>query len=297
MFSKLAVAAMLLATPAFAHSAPAPAQAEASAPTRFTVTVEGEGPDVILIPGLMSSRAVWDEAVAGLGGRYRVHRVQVGGFAGEPARGNAEGGILPGIVEELHAYIQSNRLQRPAIVGHSMGGLLALMLAQNHPADVGKAMIVDALPFYAMLFGESATVESVKPQAAAFRDMVAGASDEAFRAQQPQTMASLVKSEAGRAKAIADALASDRKVAAQAIYEDMITDVRPGLAATATPLTIVYALNEVATEERFGRLYRGGYSTAPNVTFVPIADSYHFVMHDQPAAFAEALAKFLAPPQ
>ena len=42
---------------------PAAAQAPAFQPTRFSVTVEGSGPDLILIPGLTSSRHVFDRAV------------------------------------------------------------------------------------------------------------------------------------------------------------------------------------------------------------------------------------------
>jgi pimeloyl-ACP methyl ester carboxylesterase len=51
---------------------------------RITVTVRGQGPDVVLIPGLASSSAVWDATAAHLEGRYRLHIVQVAGFA--PAR-------------------------------------------------------------------------------------------------------------------------------------------------------------------------------------------------------------------
>ena len=40
-------------------------------------------------------------------------------------------------------------------------------------------------------------------------------------------------------------------------------------------------------------LYKGAYATAPHVVLVPIADSAHFVMLDQPAAFHTALSAFL----
>src|SRR5687768_1888250 len=105
----LLLAACLAATlpQAPAYAAPA-SPAEAATEQRFSITVEGSGPDVIMIPGLASSRHVWDGAVAGLDGRYRVHRLQVAGFAGEPAGPNSEGEILAPLVEELHAYIQRN---------------------------------------------------------------------------------------------------------------------------------------------------------------------------------------------
>jgi pimeloyl-ACP methyl ester carboxylesterase len=276
--------ALLLAALPFA----APAE-----PTRFTVTVEGSGPDLILIPGLTSSRRVWDQAVASLGGRYRVHRVQIAGFGGEPARGNAEGPVLAPLVEELHVYIQANRLRRPMIAGHSIGGLLTLMLAARHPDDVSRAMIVDALPFYATLFEPDATPASIGSRAAAFRDSIAAMSDEAWRAQQTGSLPVFVRNEAARPAVLADAMASDRSVVARAAYEDMITDMRPALAAMRVPLTLVYAVNSYATEATFGQLMRTGYAAAPSVRFVPVEPSHHFVMLDQPDRFAAILAEFL----
>jgi pimeloyl-ACP methyl ester carboxylesterase len=281
---KYLLAALLAALPLAA-----PAQ-----PTRFSVTVEGSGPDLILIPGLTSSRRVWDQAVAGLGGRYRVHRIQIAGFGGEPARGNAQGPVLAPVVEELHAYIAANHLRRPMVAGHSVGGLLTLMLARDHPGDVSRALIVDALPFYAMLFGPDATPASVEPQVAALRDGIAAMTDDVWRAQQGATAARLTQTSEGRALLLADSMASDRGVVARALYEDAVTDMRPALAQIRTPLTIVYAVNPYATEETYGRLMRSGYATAPNARFVPVAPSYHFIMLDQPARFGQVLEAFLS---
>lgn len=266
--------------------------AEAAAP-RFSVIIEGKGPDVIMIPGLMSSRSVWDGAVASLDGRYRVHRIQVGGFAGEPAGANAEGPLLDPLVDALAAYIRDQELERSAIVGHSMGGLLGLMLAERHPDVVGKLMIVDALPFYSMLMSPDATAASVEPQAAALRSMIAGMSDEAFRAQQARAFASLVRTEAARPALIDQSVRSDRDVAAKAIYEVMTRDMRPTLPRIETPITIVYATNGFATEARIGPLYKS-YGAAPNAELIAVPDSYHFVMLDQPERFAAHLREFLA---
>ena len=84
----LALAAPVLAVPA----APMAAAAAAFEPTRFTAEVVGTGPDVILIPGLTASKNVWRPTVAAVPG-YRYHLIQVSGFAGAPARGNAEGAV------------------------------------------------------------------------------------------------------------------------------------------------------------------------------------------------------------
>src|SRR5687768_18396338 len=99
---------------AFAGARPALAQE----PTRFSVEVSGEGPDVIFLPGLATSRGVWADAVAALGPGYRVHLVQLKGF-GEPAGPNAQGPVLAPLVVELARYIADNRLERPAKIGRA----------------------------------------------------------------------------------------------------------------------------------------------------------------------------------
>src|SRR3954469_21290397 len=208
-----AVPSPLAAQPAGSHSA-------AFQPTRFSVVVEGSGPDLILIPGLTSSRHVWDQAVTSLGGHYRVHRIQIAGFGGEPARGNAEGPVLAPVVEELHAYIAANHLRHLMVAGHSVGGLLTLMLAQRHPEDVSRALIVDTLPFYGMLFGPQATSDAVASQIAPMRDSIAAMTDDAWRAQQIASAARLASTAEGQAALVRDSMASDRSVVARALYED-----------------------------------------------------------------------------
>jgi pimeloyl-ACP methyl ester carboxylesterase len=298
MLKNLAAAAMALAAASTlnipARSSAAPPAAEAEAPTRFSVTVEGKGPDLILIPGLMSGREVWDDAVTSLGGRYRVHRLKLSGFAGEPVRGNGEGAVVDNVVEQLDAYIKANRLVRPAVAGHSMGGLTAMLLAARHPESVGRVLVVDALPFYSLMFGPDSTVETVALRAAAFRDSVVAMDEAAWRAGQPRTAATLVKTEPLRSRLVADAEASDRAVAARAIYEVMTTDARPLLPAIKAPLTIAYATNEYAGEEMVGPLYRKAYGGAPGAKLVRVDNSYHFIMYDQPERFRALLADFLA---
>ena len=147
---------LLLVMPSRGAEAP---MATGFSPTRFTVQDQGSvnKPDVILIPGLASSRAVWDVEAKFLAPNYRLHLVQIDGFAGAPAGANAAGPILPGVVEELHQYIVAGKLH-PVVIGHSLGGLITLMLAAAHPEDVKKIVIVDSLPFYGLVFDPNATV-------------------------------------------------------------------------------------------------------------------------------------------
>ncbi len=273
--------------------APAPAQAQPFAPARFSVDVRGDGPDVILIPGLASSRDVWAAQADALAATHRVHLVQVAGFAGEPSPASREA-VLGPLVEELDRYIESYMQAPPAVIGHSMGGLTGLMLARAHPERVSKLMIVDALPFYGALFGPHVTPENIEPQARSVRDNIAGADDAAFAAVQASGVARLVRTPERRAEVAAWGTASDRVVFSQAMYEVMTTDMRPEVANVVTPITLVYAYDtSMGPEERVDGLFRGAYAPAPYVSFVRVDNSLHFIMLDQPEAFQAAVADFL----
>lgn len=270
-----------------------PAEAQPFAPSRFTVEVRGDGPDVILIPGLGSSRDVWAAQVEALSATHRLHLVQINGFAGQPV-GAPSGQILAPVVEELSQYMEAYTPGRPAIIGHSMGGLTGLMLARAHPHRVGKLMIVDSLPFYSVIFNPNATVTMVEPQARAMRDQIAALDDANFAAQQNMMIARLVKTPEQRPTVVGWSVASDRATFAQGMYEVMTTDMRGELANVSTPITVVYAVDPaIAPDAVIDGLWRGQFAATPTVSFVRIDGAFHFVMLDQPAAFQAAVADFL----
>lgn len=274
------LAALLLVTPAVAQ-------------TRFVATVTGQGPDVMLIPGLASSDDVWDATVKQLSATHRVHTLQVKGFAGEPAGPNAEGQFLAPLVEEVAAYAET--LGKPAIIGHSLGGLAAIEVAAKHPGSVGRVMIVDALPFYALLFAPTATAEMVKPQAEMMRTQMLGMTEEAFASGQDRTMSMLIKTEAARVEPKAWSVASDRKVVANAMYEDMIEDARPLLSQIAAPATVVYAYDEQMGQPAaiVDSMYSSAYAGLKGAKLKRVDGGFHFIMLDQPDAFAAEVAEFV----
>ncbi len=262
---------------------------------RITVAVSGKGPDVVLIPGLASSSAVWDETVKQISATHRVHVVQVAGFAGAPTAGNAQGPVVEPVIEAVDAYIKTNHLKAPAVIGHSMGGFIGLSLAEQHPEDVSRLLIVDSLPFFSVLFSPAATVEAVKPQAAAMRDAIIAMDADSFAKQQAITLPRMVKSPEGLKTIVAWSIASDRGVMARAMYDLMTTDARAGLAAIKTPTTLLYPFDATlgAPAMAIDKTYADAYATLPGVTLKRIDDSRHFIMFDQPKAFADAVDGFL----
>jgi pimeloyl-ACP methyl ester carboxylesterase len=275
-------------------------QAITAAPTRFSVVIQGvapgKGTDVILIPGLSSSRDVYAAEAKLLTANYRLHLIQIAGFAGDPAGPNATGPILAPVVEQLHQYIVTNKLQHPAVIGHSLGGLLALMLAQSHPEDVGKLFIVDALPFYGLVFNPAATVDMVRPQAQAMHDQLLQMPADQFATIQAALADRLVKDPEGARQVASSSTASDRTVFVNAMLEDLETDIRPQLSAIKTPTTLLfpYEAAQIPIAE-ITALYTNAYAAMPNIHLIRIDDSRHFIMYDQPSAFDKAVQSFLRP--
>ena len=300
----------ILAAPALAqdshaaHAAPAAAHGHQHADFesgRFHVRVDGpEHPvgDVILIPGLSSSPEVWDALTDQLKGRYRVHRIHVQGFAGAPAEANAEGPVAAPVAEDIARYIAEQGLDKPAVIGHSMGGTIGMMLAARHPDSVGKLMVVDMVPFMGAMFaqpGTNPTAESVAPVADMIQQGMANSPREQYQQQADAQIAAMINTESLRAGPLEDSRTSDQKVSAAAFRELIVTDLRPELARITAPTTVLYVkFNDPRmTPEITDGIYRASFSTMPGATLKRIDDSAHFIMLDQPAVFAAEVNAFL----
>lgn len=279
---------------AMAQEAHAPA---AFVSDRLSVEVVGSGPDVVLIPGFASSREVWRAEAERLKATHRVHLVQLAGFAGEPWT-HGDGPYVQPMAEELARYLRETGLERPTVVGHSMGGMTAVLLAQQHPGLVGRVMSVDSLPFFSALFGPQVTAETARPFADQAASGMLSADDAGFRAGQVQGAVGLARDPATRAAMVEWSMRSDRRALASAIREVMTTDLRPGLAAMTTPVWAVYASDADggAPAAMADALWAREYAGLPDVRLIRVDGSRHFIMADQPARFAELMDQLLAEP-
>ncbi len=288
----LGVGAIALAV----RAEPAPIEAQAAfVSDRLSVEVVGSGPDVVLIPGFASSREVWRAEADRLKATHRVHLVQLAGFAGEPWS-HGDGAFVQPMADELARYVREAGLERPAVIGHSMGGMTAVLLAQQHPALLGRVMSVDSLPFFSALFGPQVTAEAARPFADQAAAGILAADAAGFRAQQGQSAIGLARDPATRLAMVEWSMRSDRQAMASAIREVMTTDLRPGLAAMSTPVWAVYASDADggASAAMADGLWAREYATLPGVRLVRVDGSRHFIMADQPERFAAVVDQFLA---
>jgi len=251
--------------------------------TRLTVQVRGQGSDVILIPGLTNGRGVWDGTVKAVPG-YRYHLVQVAGFAGDPARGNASGQIVSSVANEIARYIAEAALKTPAVIGHSMGGIVAMMVAARYPARVCKVMAVDILPSPSSGFGFAGA--QIKPLAdALFASLMSSPGGR-------RTLDNLIGQFGG--SGIANSR-SDSNVVARATHELATTDLTPELPRIKAPLTVMYAVPAVPQDAvAIDRLYRVSYAGVKGARLRRVLGATHMIMYSQPQRFHAEVREFLS---
>jgi pimeloyl-ACP methyl ester carboxylesterase len=262
---------------------------------RISVVTRGSGPDVILIPGLAGSPGQWAGVAETLDDRYRLHLVQVNGFAGVPAGPNAEGPVAAPVADEIARYIMEARLRSPAVIGHSMGGSIGMMLTARHPDLVGRLMVVDMMPFMGEMFAPGATPDALRAMAEQLRaGILAAPPGEGMLGQMFPTMTS--RSEMVP-KLMEGVRASDRRTVANAFQELIVTDLRPELAHISAPVTVLYVVppNVPLSPAQFDAAMAGLYASLPGVRLVRIDDSRHFIYWDQPERFVSEVNAFMKP--
>jgi len=264
---------------------------------RIEVTVRGSGPDLILVPGLAAHRDVWSSVASDLAHRYRLHLVQVKGFAGVDAGANTQGPVVAPVADEVARYVRETGLERPSLIGHSMGGTVGMLLAVREPDRLQRLMVVDAPPFLGMAFGPpGVTPEAVRPVADRLRKELLATSSDVAGGPLDELIHGMVRAEDERMTLLGYAKKSDPRVAATALHEMIVTDLRPDLARTTVPITVLYVVPDgfQGDAEEFESLLRQQFSAAPAARLVRVDDANHYIHVDQPARFVAEVNAFMA---
>lgn len=282
-FRILAIALFLLGATIFAEPVPYP----------FTVRVEGQGPPMILVPGLSCDGRVWNRTAGHLKDRYQCHILSLAGFAGTPP---VEGEFLPTMRDGIVRYMREKKLARPVLVGHSLGGHLALAVAIAAPDEVGPVVVVDGAAALGALMAPGAPAEAVRAQAATMRDMLAALNPQAFAAQNRMVFPQLVTDPHTADLLAIEASKGDVRTVARATYELMTADLREAAAGIKSPVLLIGSApfaktpaDRKAAEAR----YEAQVAKVPRHKVVMTFSARHFVMQDAPDFFHATLDQFL----
>jgi pimeloyl-ACP methyl ester carboxylesterase len=261
---------------------------------------------MILIPGLASSGETWKTTVARYRDRYECHVLTLAGFAGVPPIAEP---LLASVRAELVDYIRDRHLDRPIIVGHSLGGSLALAVAADHPEAVGPLVVVDMVPFLGGTVMQARSLEEARPRIAAMRGDMSAMTQQQWDeyAKSGAAVKYMVTSPADLATITQWSVASDRRAVTDALADVYGLDLRDDVARIRAPVLVLGTWKGVRdevlaaakvdiTRPAFLQSFADQFAKLPALHFTLSDTARHFIMFDDPSWFFEQLDTFLRDP-
>lgn len=292
IFSIAPVAARAAALP------PDPPRAESFDVGMLHVDRYGSGDPIVLVPGLASGAWVWNGIIPHLAAKHSVYAVTFAGFAGRPAAGTVS---FAAFENDLTALLDQRHLAKTVLVGHSLGGTLAIDYAETHPDRVRGVVAADGLPVFPGM--QQLTQQQREDIGAQMGGSVKTQTHDQLLAFEKGYMASVGVTDAALGDQVAALSAqSDASTVAAWLQADLAADLRPNLAKITVPVLEIAPHNPAEanpapihyTEPEKAAYYRTLLAGVAKLDVVTIAPARHFVMLDQPERFQKALDDFLA---
>ncbi|PZR59478.1 MAG: alpha/beta hydrolase [Candidatus Meridianibacter frigidus] len=284
----------IFATPALAATPPSPsASFEAG-----TVHVDqfGDGtPALVLIPGLTDGASVWNDLIARYAPKRRIYALTLPGFG---ARAPIRSPMLETVAHDIGAFLP--KADKPVLIGHSLGGFLAIRLAEEHSELLRGVVAIDGLPVFPGM--DKYTADQRAEFASQYSAPIATATPQQFLQGERAAMAYMTKPENLNA-VVALSGGADPAATARYMNEMMGADLRPQLGNVKVPLLEVVPFDATLDPVRpFGAIkttaekdayYKSLLAGDPTAKTAVVNDSRHFVMFDQPNALYGIVDDFL----
>jgi pimeloyl-ACP methyl ester carboxylesterase len=247
------------------------------------------GRPIILIPGLGCGPWVWDAQISALAPRYNIYALTLPGFDGRPMIGG--GMLMRRAVDSIHTLIVLRHLRRVIVVGHSLGGTLAVMFGETYPRDAANIVTVEG--------GYPVAPTQAQRDAAVARN--AAPYEHISQAQLAQTLKTnelqytiTRKPDVNRAAQLSGR--SDAKAIVAWMKAALVLDLTPRLSRISVPFTAIIPFDPVIDPyQGFKTLaakrdaYENWVAHAKDGKVIVVSPSRHFVMIDRPRAFENAL--------
>ncbi len=258
----------------------------------------GRGEPVVLLPGLTTGPWEWAELIRRLSPRYTVYAIALPGFDGRPA---ATPPLFDRFSRDFWALLDAQKIARPVVIGHSLGGTLAIALAEQHSERLRGIVALEGLPILPGM--ERGTAEQRTTMAAQITGPILAQSHDQFLAYEqtymrgpygvidPELAAPLADLE-GR---------SDPAAVAEWLKEDASTDLRPDLSRIAVPMLEIVPYNapdtasspNPYTEDEKVAYFRTLLAGVPRLQVISVSPARHFAMYDQPDRIFAIVDAFL----
>jgi pimeloyl-ACP methyl ester carboxylesterase len=275
---------------------------ESGKPESGDVTVGGsiaaesygkDGTALIFIPGLAGGAWSWSDMVRRLAPTHAIYALTLAGFSGQPP---VKAPVVDKVVADIAHLISEKRLQRPILVGHSLGAFIAFRVAIEHSDRIGAVVALDGFPVFSPL----ADVDAAGRRAAADKlanELARGKNAEEFRAALRAFLTARMN-DPEKATAMTDfAARSDPESVVQYVLEMLSADLRPDLGKVKVPILALIAADSYKKglpDSEIQAFYKRVFANAPEASTLIIHNARHFIYVDQPDAVAAAIEAFLA---
>jgi len=246
---------------------------------RLSFLQAGSGPAVVVIHGIGGHKEDWTSLMMALSSSHTVYAIDMIGF-GQSAKTASEITIRSQAGAVL-SLLDAEDCKRADIIGNSVGGWVAAMIAASHPSRVGRLVLVDAAGFKAMFEGPPPV--NFYPQTVAEMETLLS-----FVRHDPQTHTKAFAEMAlTAAQASGDAETAER-VGNGMFMSERLEDLADRIAA---PTLVIWGAEDRLFPPVIADLVAGHIKGAEKL-LIPAAS--HFPQLDNPSAFNAAVAAFLA---
>ena len=248
----------------------------------------GQGHPIMLLPGFTTPGSVWDSTIAHLQYPYRTIKISYAGFNGlKPI----EEPWYDTVRDQLIAWVEKENLPSFSVVGHSMGGNLAMDLAIHFSESLVKLVIVDGIPCMREIMMPGVSAEQIQYESP-YNQQLLNMSDREFKENARRFAQGMTLHQTYADSLLHWALSADRKTYVYGFTDLLKLDQRPHLAKIKAQTLILGAPfpDAAVVEANFQRQYVNLHQKE----IIMAQDSRHFIMLDQPQWFYDRLNSFLA---
>ncbi len=239
------------------------------------ISKSGEGKPIIFLPGFTTPGSVWNETIKNLDRSSENHVVSYAGFNGMEPIGTP---WYSPIKAQLIDYIKSNNLKNLTLIGHSMGGNLAIDLSTALPEYIEAMILVETIPAMREMIMPGVPASSLQYDSP-YNQQTLAMSDEAFT-QMATMMAQNMTNNPSKIELLTKwMLDADRETYVYGFTDLLKLDQRDQLLNIETKTLILGA--SFPDKETVKSNYEKQYANLKNKEMKFADDSKHFIMFDQ----------------
>lgn len=245
--------------------------------------VLGRGRPVILLHGWLGSWALWRDTMEILSKEFRTYSLDFFGF-GESLDRTSDFSVA-NFVQLVNQFMERLGIPKAPIVGHSMGGTVALAVALKYPQKTVKTIVIgspidgESLNFFLKLSGYRGIAHLVYNIPFVLDLFIMGLTR--IGSQQGKSIHRMVKEDAS-------------KVSADSFFESIgtlrKTDLRKELYEVKVPILGIYGKHDIIVDPGQLKILK---ASAPSSQQAFFEQSGHFPMMDEPQRFHDTLRNFL----